>query len=172
MRWDKMFGIWRPGLILFCALGVAACGAGDDGSAAPSPSVTITTAAPWSATTPTPAQTTVAAPAEASRLIGAWRSVKDPTEVRTFNADGTTTDQAGNSTPWRARWDWVTPGSVPRIPAAVDRPVLRLITIDEAGTPVSAPMFYYGVTFSDSDSLSLVYFDGIGPPLDFTRVNA
>ncbi|MFD6464150.1 hypothetical protein, partial [Streptomyces roseolus] len=136
-----------------------------------SPAVTTTTSA-WLAsnTQPAPAQTTVAAPDEASRLVGAWRSVKDPTEVRTFAADGTTTDQVGSSLPWRARWDWVSPASVPEIPAAVTRPVLRLTTINDAGTPVSGPLFYYGVTFSGPDAVSLVNFGGAGAPLDFTRV--
>ncbi|MEV6278693.1 hypothetical protein [Nocardia sp. NPDC051832] len=116
--------------------------------------------------------TPVAAPAEAEQLIGAWRSVQDRTEIRTFYADGTTADRAGAGPPWRARWDWVSPASVPRIPDTVDRPVLRLITIDDSGTLQPGEVYFYGVTFADPDTLSLVYFGGLGRPLDFTRVPA
>ncbi|GAB2545660.1 hypothetical protein [Nocardia heshunensis] len=109
-----------------------------------------------------PPQTTIAAPLQGNLLIGVWRSVKDPTDVRTFDADGTATEQAG-STPYigttRSRWAWVTHASAVGGPPVTDL-VLRLSNSD-APTPLGlGDVYFYSVDFDDPNTLELMYLDG------------
>ncbi|MFF0614143.1 hypothetical protein ACFYUD_36315 [Nocardia tengchongensis] len=114
-----------------------------------------------------PPQTTIAAPPQGDLLVGVWRSVADPTDIRTFAADGTAIEQAGTG-PYavtaRKRWDWVTHTSAVGGPPVTDL-VLRLIPTD-APNPLGVDgVFFYSVDFDDADTLELMYLGGpvVGP---------
>ncbi|MFB7719473.1 hypothetical protein [Nocardia sp. NPDC056100] len=166
---------------LIClTMATSACASGGDGggtSATSAPGTTTSTQPltpmPVPPTTTAvqqralPPQTTIAAPPQGTVLIGVWRSVNDPTDVRTFDADGTAIEQAGTSpniATTRARWDWVTHASVVGGPPVTDL-VLRLIPADASTPPGIAGVFFYSVDFDDPDTLELMYLEGpvVGP---------
>ncbi|MFF2555486.1 hypothetical protein ACFVUS_31080 [Nocardia sp. NPDC058058] len=111
-----------------------------------------------------PAQTTIASPPKGNQLIGVWRSVRDPTDVRTFDADGTAIEQAG-TTPYtvitRTRWAWVTPASAIGGPPVTDL-VLRLVDMDVPNPSGPSGVYFYSVDFDNPNTLELMYLEGPG----------
>lgn len=180
-RGGRLWGVLAA--FVGCAIVATGCGGGEE-TTTPTSLSAVRSAVATVRSTPAPAtrsgpmvtstlgpQAPTAAPKEASLLIGAWRSVKDPTEIRTFNADGTTTDQAGQSDPWRARWDWVSKVGIPHVPDVYTGPILRLIDDDVSPSGQRRDgRYFYAVAFNGPDKLSLTIFNGLGRILDFTRV--
>ncbi|MFE3190587.1 hypothetical protein ACFXHA_16360 [Nocardia sp. NPDC059240] len=119
-----------------------------------------------------PPQTTIAAPPQGNLLIGVWRSVEDPTDVRTFDADGTATEHAGvtpSIATTRSRWAWVTHASAVGGPPVTDL-VLRLSNIDDP-TPLGlGGVYFYSVDFDDPNTLELMYLDGPAGASQYRRV--
>ncbi|MGW0637384.1 hypothetical protein [Nocardia salmonicida] len=161
--------------LVCCAIVATGCGGGEESATPTSSAVTTTVAVVRATTAPATTlgpQTPIAAPPESSLLIGAWQSVKDPTDIRTFNADGTTTDQAGQTDPWRARWDWVSGEGIPDVPNVYTGPILRLIDDDASPSGRKRDLLYfYAVIFDSPDHLKLGYFNGLGHTLEYTRVS-
>ncbi|WP_458689426.1 hypothetical protein [Nocardia tengchongensis] len=111
-----------------------------------------------------PPQTTIAAPPQGNLLIGVWRSVKDPTDTRTFDADGTAIEHAGidpDTATTRQRWAWVTHASAVGGPPNTDL-VLRLSAIGASTQSELSGAYFYSVYFDDPNTLELDYLEGPG----------
>ncbi|RPA59924.1 hypothetical protein EF294_11780 [Gordonia oryzae] len=114
---------------------------------------------------PTPAVTypSAPAPADATQLLGSWVSTDDPSDQRTFRADGTTieTEASGPSMTSTYRWRWI----YYHAPDIENPPTIVALELTES----TATPLIYSVEYPRPNHLRLGYTGG--RILDYTRLN-